>query len=45
MSLDTSEDREGVVEKACNSGEDVGVDRPMRIYARERERGRDGPDG
>jgi hypothetical protein len=29
MSLDTSEDRKGVVENACNSSEHVGVDRPV----------------
>ena len=29
MSLDTSEDRKGVVENACNSSEHVGEDRPV----------------
>ena len=46
MSLDTSEDRKGVVENACNSGEHVGVvDRPVGMYTRERGRANDAPDG
>jgi hypothetical protein len=45
MSLDKSDERDGVVENACDECEDVGRDDRGGIYARERGHARDGLDG